>query len=151
RNPANNSLSDRPHSIGRVGDGAGDPAGVAVAKDGAVYVPLAGVGQGAIGGRDGNDFRTRPAGIRPTAMMVSPDGKEVYVADSFGDAIVIIAGPETARISLGPQPQLTAVERGERLFYDARLSHEHWMSCHSCHTDGHSSGSISDTLGDGSF
>src|SRR5581483_10037739 len=26
-----------------------------------------------------------------------------------------------------------------------------WMSCHSCHSDGHSNGGLADTLGDGSF
>src|SRR5207247_8409668 len=33
----------------------------------------------------------------------------------------------------------------------ARLSHDGWFSCHSCHTDGHSNGLLADTLGDGSY
>ncbi|MEO1997486.1 MAG: cytochrome c peroxidase, partial [Planctomycetaceae bacterium] len=33
----------------------------------------------------------------------------------------------------------------------ARLSHDAWISCHSCHTDGHSSGLLVDTLGDGDY
>jgi cytochrome c peroxidase len=37
------------------------------------------------------------------------------------------------------------------LFFDARLGKEGWMSCHSCHTDGHTNGRRSDTLGDGSY
>jgi cytochrome c peroxidase len=57
----------------------------------------------------------------------------------------------TAEISLGPQPDLGLAERGELLFYDARLSHDGWFSCHSCHTDGHSNGRLNDNLGDGSF
>ena len=37
------------------------------------------------------------------------------------------------------------------LFFDSRISHDGWMSCHSCHTDGHSSGQLNDNLSDGSF
>jgi len=32
-----------------------------------------------------------------------------------------------------------------------RLSHDGWMSCHSCHTDGHTNGQLNDNLSDGSF
>ena len=56
-----------------------------------------------------------------------------------------------ATISLGPRPEPTAADRGERLFYSAKLSHDGWMSCHSCHTDGHTNSLLSDTLGDGSY
>src|SRR5436190_15568847 len=37
------------------------------------------------------------------------------------------------------------------LFFDARLSFEAWYSCHSCHTDGHTSGRLNDNFSDGSF
>ena len=40
---------------------------------------------------------------------------------------------------------------GELLFHSARLSHDGWMSCHSCHTDGHTNGLLNDNLGDNSF
>ena len=43
------------------------------------------------------------------------------------------------------------MDRGEILFFDARLSHDGWMSCSSCHTDGHTTGLLVDTLGDGDF
>ena len=46
---------------------------------------------------------------------------------------------------------MSLADRGERLFFDARLSHDGWMSCQSCHTDGHTCGMKSDTLGDGSY
>jgi DNA-binding beta-propeller fold protein YncE len=53
--------------------------------------------------------------------------------------------------SLGPTPEPGPRERGESLFYDARLSHDGWLSCHSCHTDGHATGGLADTLGDGTY
>lgn len=54
-------------------------------------------------------------------------------------------------VSLGPAPPETDVERGERLFFNAKLSHDTWFSCHSCHTDGHSNGQLADTLTDGDY
>ncbi|HEX4072813.1 MAG TPA: cytochrome c peroxidase, partial [Planctomycetaceae bacterium] len=151
--------------LGDVGNGAADPASVAVTKDGTVYVALAGVGEVAAGRlapgpfpRHDTEFHRLPVGVRPTALATSADGSQLYVADTFGDAIIVTKWNEyhsiigdPVRISLGPQPPLSLADRGERLFYDARLSHDHWMSCHSCHTDGHSSDQLSDTLGDGSF
>ncbi len=151
--------------LGDVGKGAADPASVAVTKDGTVYVAFAGVGEVAAGRlapgpfpRHNTDFHRLPVGIRPTALTTSADGSQLYVADTFGDAISVTKWNEyhsiigdPVRISLGPQPPLSTADRGERLFFDARLSHDHWMSCHSCHTDGHSSDQLSDTLGDGSF
>jgi cytochrome c peroxidase len=55
-------------------------------------------------------------------------------------------------IQLGASPpDLRPEERGEVLFYDARLSLDGWFSCHSCHTDGHSNGRLNDNLSDGSL
>jgi cytochrome c peroxidase len=146
--------------LGEVGDGGGDPAALAVLKDGGISVALAGVGEVASGRFDTVGFRRLNVGVRPTAMLTSEDGKTLYVADTFGDSIAMIpikdlktASPAKSivRIPLGPQPQLSSAERGERLFFDARLGLERWMSCQSCHPDGQSSDALSDTLGDGSF
>jgi YVTN family beta-propeller protein len=146
--------------LGDVGNGAGDPASLAVTKDGTVYVALAGVGEVAAGRLEKGEFQRLHVGFRPTALTTSADGSEVYVADTFGDTIAAIKanefrppadGKHIRRIPLGPQPSLSSAERGERLFFDARLSNENWMSCHSCHSNGHSSDQLSDTLGDGSF
>ena len=78
----------------------------------------------------------------------------VFAANTLDDSVPLIdvqAGAVVATISLGPTPPLTPEDIGERLFYDATLSHEGWMSCQSCHTDGHASLVKADTLGDGSY
>ena len=146
--------------LGEVGNGAGDPAGLAIAEDGTLLVALAGVGEVASGPFELGNFRRLAVGIRPTTLLTSTDRFSLYVADAFGDSIALIPRSAFERhsdakaivhISLGPQPPLSAAERGERLFFDARLSLEKWMSCHSCHSAGHSSDLSSDTLGDGSF
>jgi YVTN family beta-propeller protein len=92
-------------------------------------------------------------GRRPSAIARLADGT-LFVADTFSDSVSVIEpkSPKRAtQISLGPQPKLSPPQSGEMLFYDSRLSHDGWMSCHSCHTDGHSNGQLNDNLSDGSF
>jgi YVTN family beta-propeller protein len=93
-------------------------------------------------------------GGRPSQLVVSFEGTRVFVADELSDTISIVDVKDASRvaeISLGPRPELSLADRGERLFYDGHLSHDGWMSCHSCHTDGHSNGLLNDNLGDGGF
>jgi YVTN family beta-propeller protein len=141
-------------SLGFTGSGAGDPAGLAVDGSGGVAVALSGVDEVAIARSPSGYFRRIGVGRRPSALALSPDGKTVYVADSLDDTVTVVDVPSGRRagtISLGPRPESTPADLGERLFYDARLSHDGWMSCHSCHTDGNSNGRLADTLGDGSY
>jgi cytochrome c peroxidase len=77
----------------------------------------------------------------------------MFVAERFADSISILdaAAKQIDHVSLGPRPELSLAQRGEMLFFDSRLSHDGWMSCHSCHTGGHSNGQLNDNLSDGSF
>ncbi len=140
--------------LGEPGRGAGDPAGLAAAPDGTVVVTLGGVGEIAFGKCNDHSWPRLKVGLRPTALALSADGRHAFVADTFADSVAFVdlAGKQVeTTVPLGPQPPLSPEERGELLFYDARLSREGWMSCHSCHTDGHSNGGLSDTLSDGGF
>jgi YVTN family beta-propeller protein len=87
-------------------------------------------------------------------VVVSPDRRRAYVANTFADSVSVVdlkAGKVEAEVSLGPQPEPAASDRGEVLFHDARLSHDGWFSCQSCHTDGHTTGLLEDNLTDGSL
>lgn len=140
--------------LGFTGEGAGDPAGLICHRSGVLAVALAGVDEVAFGRSPSGYFRRFPVGRQPTALAVGADGKTAYVADTGDDSVSIVAvdsGRRTGVVSLGPRPEPTLTERGERLFHDAKISHDGWMSCHSCHTDGQSNGQLSDTLGDGSY
>jgi len=140
--------------LGEPGRGAGDPAGLAALPGGSVLVALAGVGELAVGPLARPDERRIAVGPRPTAVAISPDARLAYVADALDGAVTVVdlaAGRRVATVALGPRPAETEVDRGERLFHDARLSHEGWMSCRSCHADGHASALLADTLGDGSY
>ena len=140
--------------LGDVGYAAGDPSALAFDIHGNLIVALAGVDEIAITASPAQAPRRTVVGCRPTALLASPDGSVVYVADTLDDTISVVEiknGQRLASISLGPKPVPTAAERGERLFYSAKLAHDGWMSCHSCHTDGHTNNLASDTLGDGSY
>src|SRR5262249_22947614 len=60
------------------------------------------------------------------------------------------AAKVSREISLSPDTALEPHERGELLYHDARRSHLAWMSCQSCHPDGHTTGGLNDNLSDGS-
>jgi YVTN family beta-propeller protein len=140
--------------LGDVGYAAGDPSDVAFDARGNLLVLLAGVDELAITASPDQGPRRVAVGRRPAAIVSSPDGLWTYVSDSLDDTISVVeiaTGLRPATISLGLQPEPTAADRGERLFSSAKLSHDGWMSCHSCHTDGHTNSLLSDTLGDGTY
>ncbi|MHB1556579.1 MAG: cytochrome c peroxidase [Isosphaeraceae bacterium] len=140
--------------LGDVGYAAGDPGAIAMSRRGEVIVALEGMDEVALSAGVGEGAHRIVVGRRPSAVAISPDGTVAYVADALDDTISVVVmatGQRPSTIALGPHRQLTAADRGERLFSSARLSHDGWMSCQSCHTDGHTNGLACDTLGDGSY
>lgn len=79
-----------------------------------------------------------PTGRNPRGIVLSPDGRRLYVAARMDDQITVI---DTARdkmissIDLGGPKQTTPFRRGEQLFNDARFSFQGQFSCASCHLD----------------
>ena len=135
---------------GGIGSAMGDPSAVISGTKQFSAVAFGGVGEVALR-RDGVDKRIK-VGERPQAMVLR--GDRLFVANRYGDSVSVVdtqLGKVLKTISLGPSPELNSVQRGERLFFNARLSHDGWLSCHSCHTDGHSAGLLVDTLGDGDY
>jgi YVTN family beta-propeller protein len=140
--------------LGEATHGAGDPAAIAVTANNQVVIPLGGVNEVAVGEALRSPYHRLPVGARPAAALASPDGKRAFVANSFDDSVAVVdlhVPKVETTIALGTPVELKPADRGERLFYDARLSHDGWFSCHSCHTDGHTTGQLADTLGDGTY
>jgi DNA-binding beta-propeller fold protein YncE len=141
--------------LGGKGAGAGDPAGVAVLDGGRVAVALAGVDEVALVRlANGRTVRRQRVGRRPTALRGGVEKRPLVVLNTFGDSLSVLdprRGKVRRTISLGPGPRLTDKDRGELLFYDAHLARDGWLSCHSCHTDGHTNGLLADTHGDNTF
>lgn len=142
------------HPLGESGRGGGDPGSLDMTSDGTVIVAVSGVNEVAIGQENDFAMQRLKVGRRPTAVKFSADGRLAFVANTFDDSISIIDVPARtvqATIPLAAPTELSLAQRGELLFYDARLSHDGWMSCHSCHTDGHTNGHMNDNFSDRSF
>src|SRR5204862_7127250 len=75
--------------LGDAGRGAGDPAGLIVGAGGRIAVALAGTGEVAFGADSGLGWERVAVGRRPTALLASPDGGRVYVANTFADSVSV--------------------------------------------------------------
>lgn len=141
------------HPLGEAGSATGDPTGMVITKDGTVVVTLGGVGEIAYGQEDDFSLQRIKVGLRPMDIIVASAEDRIYVANMLSDSISVVSLKEqlSTQIPLGPQGTWTEVDRGERLFFNAKLSHDGWMSCHSCHTDGHTNGLLNDNFSDKSF
>jgi YVTN family beta-propeller protein len=140
--------------LGSPGAGAGDPAGLVPLDGGRLAVALAGVNEVALVGADGKTSKRIAVGRRPTALLLPGKSGPLVVLNTFADSLSLLeprTGVVRATVPLGPQPELSCADRGELLFYDARLAPAGWLSCHSCHTDGHSNGLLADTHDDDTF
>jgi cytochrome c peroxidase len=139
--------------LGVIGDAAADPADVVLLPGGAGrLLAVAGVNEVHVQTHSGRARLT--VGARPLEIVWDPHRQRAYVVCSLDDEICVVDPRRLEvvhRLALGPRPPSSAADRGERLFYDGMLSHDGWMSCHSCHTDGHTNGLLADTFSDGSF
>ena len=79
-----------------------------------------------------------PVGHNPRGVLLSPDGKRLYVANRLDDNIAVI---DTNRykvistINLGGPKTVNALRRGERIFYTAGYSFQKQFGCSNCHLD----------------
>ncbi len=89
---------------------------------------------------------------RLQSLNPAPEKRQVRLRRFWDELVVSAPGKPDKEfaIRLGPVSPLSAADRGEALFYDTRLSANGWVSCHTCHPDGHTTGQTVDTLGDGS-
>lgn len=134
--------------------GAGDPAGFVMRPDGLIAVALSGTDELVLD--DGNHLFAKRLKMeeRPTAVAISPDGLQAFVVNTLSDSVTVVHLARrdiVGTISLGTTPEPMAADRGERLFHNARLSHDSWFSCASCHLDGHTNGLLNDNFTDGTF
>jgi DNA-binding beta-propeller fold protein YncE len=135
-------------------NGATDPGPIAFDGAGRTLLCVGGLDQVMVDVRTEGQRQRLRVGQRPAALTIDPGRQRAYVACTFDDTVAVLDLAEDKPLSpikLGATPALTPEVRGQQLFHDARLSHNGWMSCHTCHSDGHSNGKLADTLADGSY
>jgi YVTN family beta-propeller protein len=79
-----------------------------------------------------------PVGHNPRGVLLSPNGKRLYVANRLDDNLAVI-DTTTLRvlstIDLGGPQNIDALRRGERLFYTADFAFQGQFGCANCHLD----------------
>ncbi|HVO59330.1 MAG TPA: hypothetical protein VMT53_00265 [Terriglobales bacterium] len=79
-----------------------------------------------------------PVGRNPRGLALSPEGNLLYVANRMDDTIGIIDTKQDKlldTIDLGSPKSLTALRRGEQIFYSAKYAFQGHFSCANCHID----------------
>ncbi len=102
---------------------------------------------------DVSRFHRIKLGGRPVDVKFI-DQQRLIVANYLDDSLQIIdldSHRIVNTIALGGPREPGQIRRGEIVFYDADRSLHSWFSCHTCHTDGHTSGQVFDTRNDQSY
>ena len=79
-----------------------------------------------------------PVGHNPRGVLLSPNGKHLYVANRLDDNIAVIdttSDKVISTIDLGGPKNVDALRRGERLFYTANFAFQGQFGCANCHLD----------------
>jgi len=79
-----------------------------------------------------------PVGHNPRGVLLSQDGKRLYVANRLDDNIAVIDTTTlqvVSTIDLGGPKTVDALRRGERLFYTADFAFQGQFGCANCHLD----------------
>jgi YVTN family beta-propeller protein len=84
-------------------------------------------------------------GANPKGIILSPDGKTLYVAEQLEDRIAVI-NTETLEtintIDLGGPDRITVARHGRRLFNNSGHTFQNQFDCYTCHPDMHEDGLV---------
>ena len=84
-----------------------------------------------------------PTGHNPKGLELSPDGKQLYVAEMLDDRILVINTENLEvinSIDLGGPKKISVARQGRRLFNNASHTFQNQYSCYTCHPDTHEDG-----------
>jgi len=79
-----------------------------------------------------------PVGMNPRGLMLTSDGRRLFVANRLDDTISVIdtrSNKVVATIKLDGPGKVSALRRGEQTFYTARYSFQGQIGCANCHID----------------
>ncbi len=93
-----------------------------------------------------------PVGANPKGMVISPDGKTIYVSERLDDKVAVI-NTETLslkrQIDLGGPKKITVARRGRRIFNNSGGTFQNQYGCYTCHPDANEDGLIYNMAGVG--
>ena len=84
-------------------------------------------------------------GANPKGLILSPDGKILYVAEHLQDRIAVISTESLETINsidLGGPKRTTVARQGRRLLNNAGHTFQNQYSCYTCHPDVHEDGLV---------
>ena len=93
-----------------------------------------------------------PVGRSPRGVLIMPNGKTAFVANSLDDTLSVIdlkTFTVAGTVDLEGPKEITKARLGERLFHSANITFRRQFSCHTCHPDGHIDGITYDIEPDG--
>jgi len=89
-------------------------------------------------------------GAGPKGMSISPDGRQLYVAEQLEDRIAVIDVDKLQKIgeiNLGGPEKVSVLRQGRRLFTSAGHTFQNQYSCYTCHPDNHEDGLVYNMAG----
>ena len=84
-------------------------------------------------------------GANPKGLVISPDGKKLYVVEHLQDRIAVISTESLTTIGtidLGGPRRITSHRLGRRLLNNAGHTFQNQYSCYTCHPDEHEDGLV---------
>ncbi len=91
-----------------------------------------------------------PTGHNPKGMVLSPDGKLLYVAERLNDRIAVIhtESLETLKtIGLKGPRRITVARHGRQVLNNAKGTFQNQYACYTCHPDAHEDGLVYNMAG----
>jgi YVTN family beta-propeller protein len=91
-----------------------------------------------------------PTGANPKGLILSPDGKYLYVAERLEDRIAVIGTEKMETIStidLGGPSRITVARKGRRIFNNSGGTFQNQFGCYTCHPDSHEDGLVYNMAG----
>jgi cytochrome c peroxidase len=150
----NFSKDRKQQPVGGAGDAKSDAECIVVTHSNLMVIALGGAKQVAVGNLDDFGFAYIYVGRRPVDLVIDSEDKFCFVANQLDGSVSVLRLEDlevATTVELDEDRDYSLAEQGERLFFDASLSHDGWMSCHSCHVNGHTNGLINDNLSDETF
>lgn len=132
----NGSDAERAQSLAMPGD-------IVRKGDGTFYIAATSSGRVGVLSSDGSVTDRIAVGEGPTGLALDEARSRLYVLNRFNQTISVVdtnAKSQLFQLSIGFNPEPSAVTNGRRFLYDASRSAHGTVSCASCHLNGHRDG-----------